>query len=48
MSPVTSQGLPPSMCIEVRDGLVQRVEGNFDRLSMLQHLGVVTSPVQAR
>ncbi len=40
--------LPGCEFIEVRDGLVQRVEGYFDHLSMLQQLGVVPSPVQAR
>ena len=44
------RGLPPSgrslilpgcEFIAVREGLVQRVEGYFDRLSMLQQLGVL-------
>ena len=50
-------GLPPTgrsvivpgcEFIEVRTGKLQRVEGYFDRLSIMQQLGVVTSPEQAR
>jgi steroid delta-isomerase-like uncharacterized protein len=39
-----SLNLPGCEFIEVRQGLVQRVEGYFDRLSMLQQLGVVPAP----
>ncbi len=39
--------LPGCEFIEVREGLVQRVEGYFDRLSMLQQLGVVPAPGQS-
>ena len=38
--------LPGCEFIEVRHGLVQRVEGYFDRLGMLQQLGVVPAPGQ--
>jgi len=47
------RGLPPTgrslswpgcEFIEVRQGLVQRVEGYFDRLSMLEQLGLVPRP----
>jgi steroid delta-isomerase-like uncharacterized protein len=50
------RGLPPTgRCliqpgcefIEVREGKVQRVEGYFDRLGMLQQLGVVPAPGQS-
>jgi hypothetical protein len=33
--------LPGCEFIEVWQGLVQRVEGYFDRLSMLQQLGII-------
>jgi hypothetical protein len=36
-----------SVCLAVREGLVQRVEGYFDRLGMLQQLGLVPTPGQA-
>ena len=39
--------LPGCEFIEVRDGLVQRVEGYFDRLSLLQQLGVIPPMGQA-
>ena len=39
--------LPGCEFIAVREGLVQRVEGYFDRLSMLQQLGVVPAPGQS-
>jgi len=44
--PPTSRSmvLPGCEFIEVRDGLVQRVEGYFDRLSMLGQLGLVSLP----
>ena len=40
--------LPGCEFIEVRQGLVQRVEGYFDRLSMLRQLGLVPVPGQHR
>ena len=39
--------LPGCEFLVVRDGLVQRVEGYFDRLNILQQLGVAPTPVQA-
>jgi steroid delta-isomerase-like uncharacterized protein len=39
--------LPGCEFIAVREGLVQRVEGYFDRLGILQQLGVVPTPGQA-
>lgn len=39
--------LPGCEFIEVRQGLVQRVEGYFDRLSMLQQLRVIPPMGQA-
>jgi steroid delta-isomerase-like uncharacterized protein len=39
--------LPGCEFIEVRQGLLQRVEGYFDRLSILQQLGLVPAPGQA-
>ena len=39
--------LPGCEFIEVREGLVQRVEGYFDRLSLLGQLGLVPTPGQA-
>jgi steroid delta-isomerase-like uncharacterized protein len=36
--------LPGCEFIEVRDGLMQRVEGYFDRLSILQQLGLMSRP----
>jgi steroid delta-isomerase-like uncharacterized protein len=50
------RGLPPTgrraivpgcEFIEVRAGKLQRVEGYFDRLGMLQQLGIVPAPGQA-
>jgi|SRR5258708_2664136 hypothetical protein len=50
------RGLPPTgrsvillgcECITAREGLVQRVEGYFDRLGMLQQLELVPAPGQA-
>jgi len=38
--------LPGCEFIEVREGLVQRVEGYFDRLSILDQLGLVPRPQQ--
>jgi steroid delta-isomerase-like uncharacterized protein len=39
--------LPGCEFIAVREGLVQRVEGYFDRLSILQQLGAIPAPGQA-
>ena len=39
--------LPGCEFIAVREGLVQRVEGYFDRLSILEQLGLVPAPGQA-
>jgi steroid delta-isomerase-like uncharacterized protein len=36
--------LPGCEFIAVREGLVQRVEGYFDRLSILQQLGAIPAP----
>ncbi len=40
--------LPGCEFIEVREGLVYRVDGYFDRLSILQQLGVFPAPAQTR
>lgn len=47
--PVTSRSviLPGCEFIEVRDAKIHWVEGYFDRLSLLQQLGMVPAPGQA-
>ena len=40
--------LPGCEFIEVREGKVYRVDGYFDRLSIMQQLGVVPAPAPAR
>jgi steroid delta-isomerase-like uncharacterized protein len=40
--------LPGCEFIEVREGLVYRVDGYFDRLSILQQLGIFPAPAQTR
>lgn len=42
-----SLSLPGCEFIEVRAAKVQRVEGYFDRLSMLEQLGLIPAPGQA-
>jgi steroid delta-isomerase-like uncharacterized protein len=39
--------LPGCEFIAVQEGLVQRVEGYFDRLSLLQHIGAIPAPGRA-